>query len=237
LFLRAREVVVLICCWSSKGGAGTTVVASALAVTLARAAPGGAVLADLAGDVPTVFGLPCEPATPGLAGWLAAGVDVPADGLARLEVPVRSGLTVLPRGHGPITPARLEVLAGLLAADPRPVVVDAGVVPSPSQNASGSDAAGEAALVFASSATHSLLVLRACFLALRRAVTSPVRPSGVVLVAEEGRALSEIDVEDALGVPVKARVRVTAEVARVVDAGVLAARLPRTLQRDLRHAA
>jgi hypothetical protein len=72
---------------------------------------------------------------------------------------------------------------------------------------------------------------------LRRAVTSPVRPSGVVLVAEEGRALSEIDVEDALGVPVKARVRVTAEVARVVDAGVLAARLPRTLQRDLRHAA
>ena len=37
--------------------------------------------------------------------------------------------------------------------------------------------------------------------------------------------------------PVAARVRVTDTVARAVDAGLLASHLPRTLVRDLRHAA
>jgi hypothetical protein len=59
----------------------------------------------------------------------------------------------------------------------------------------------------------------------------------VVLVAEEGRALTPSDVEDVLGAPVRAAVSVTAQVARVVDAGLLASRLPRTLERELRHAA
>ncbi len=64
---------MLICCWSSKGGAGATVVAAALARRLAADREGGgALLADLAGDAPVVLGL-TEPAGPGLAGWLAAG--------------------------------------------------------------------------------------------------------------------------------------------------------------------
>src|SRR5215211_2524357 len=71
---------VLIACWAAKGGAGTTVVATALARVLTSGAPAGALLADLAGDVPAVLGLP-EPTGPGLAEWLAAGEDVPPDAL------------------------------------------------------------------------------------------------------------------------------------------------------------
>src|SRR4051794_24982427 len=70
LVLRAREVAVLISCWSSKGGAGTTVVAAALAITLARPPDGRAVLADLAGDALTVLGVGDDPTRPGLAAWL-----------------------------------------------------------------------------------------------------------------------------------------------------------------------
>jgi hypothetical protein len=89
----------------------------------------------------------------------------------------------------------------------------------------------------AAGATASLLVVRACFLAVRRAYLAPVRPSGVVLLVEEGRSLRASDIEGAVGVPVRAEVTVTAEVARRVDSGTLLHRLPRTLERELRRAA
>lgn len=217
---------MLVCCWSAKGGAGTTVVATALALVMARSAPGGALLVDLAGDALAVAGLPDEPDAVGVSDWLREGPLVPADGLARLEMTVGHGLALLPRGRGPLGVERAHALAALLSADPRPVVVDAGVV-------SGDDVAA----VVAASASTSLLVTRACFLALRRAVIAPVRPSGIVLVVEDGRALTAADVEAALGVPVRAEVSVTAQVARAVDAGVLMSRLPRSLERELRDAA
>jgi hypothetical protein len=84
---------------------------------------------------------------------------------------------------------------------------------------------------------RTLLVTRACYLALRRAVATPWRPDGVVLVAEPGRALRVPDIERAVGVPVVATVSHDPAVARAVDAGLLAARLPRLLQRELRGAA
>src|SRR5215831_17586944 len=118
---------MVLCCWSSKGGSGTTVVAAALALLLARRTPAGAVLADLAGDAPAVLGLPSNVATPGLAGWLAGGDDVPADGLARLEQTVAPGVALLARGPGVLAGARAPTLFTALEADPRPVVVDAGV--------------------------------------------------------------------------------------------------------------
>jgi hypothetical protein len=215
----------VVCCWSAKGGAGTTVFATALAMVMARAAVGGALLVDLAGDAPAVAGLPDDSCVAGLSDWLREGPHVPADGLARLEIAVTGGLALLPRGRGPLAVERAHTMAALLAADPRPVVVDAGVV---SDN-------GFASIV-ASSATESLLVTRACYLALRRAVVAPVRPSAVVLVLEDGRALTASDVEVLLGVPVRAEVSVTAQVARAVDAGVLTARLPRSLEREVRRA-
>jgi hypothetical protein len=215
---------MVVACWSSKGGAGTTVVAAALALLVARSNPEGAVLVDLAGDAAAALG--CDTVEgPGIAGWLAAGPDVPPDALARLEQPVASGLGLLPRGEGALAPERADVLAGLLAADGRTVVVDCGTDPQGVR------------LTLAACATRSLLVTRACFLALRRAASLPLRPSEVVLVTEPGRSLGRRDVERAVGAPVIADVAVDPQVARAVDAGLLVRRLPRGLARDLAHAA
>ena len=258
---------MLIACWSPKGGCGTTVVSAALALVVA-ASEGPTLLADLAGDVPAVLGLP-EPTGPGLSHWLRAGADVPDDALARLEVEVSPGLRLLhaglplagpgavggdlegaeppagddanplgladPSDPGPSPagntgagygrPDRAQALAAALAADRRPVVADCG------------RASSGAALAVAAGASLSLLVLRPCYLALRRALAAPISASGVVLVTEEGRSLSRRDVEHVLGVPVRAEVAHEAAVARAVDAGLLAARVPRGLERALRRAA
>lgn len=267
---------MLVACWSAKGGAGTTVVAAALALQFAHeiatgsaprvsrgvaaaiarttaagtalrrpsratpvveplaapaaraasanwAAATGAVLADLAGDAPAVLGLP-EPASPGLAGWLAAGDDVPADALARLEVEVAPGLHLLPRGRAALQPDRAGVLAALLDRSPRVAVVDCGLAGEPAADA------------VIARARPSLLVTRRCFVALRRAAHVPLRPTGVVVVNEPGRVLSTADVSDIVKAPVVAVVELDPAVARQVDAGLLAGRLPRSLQ-PLRAAA
>jgi hypothetical protein len=107
------------------------------------------------------------------------------------------------------------------------VIVDCGVL----------DGREPARSVVAARSTHSLLVTRACYLALRRAADPPLRPSGVVLITEPGRALDRDDVEKVVGAPVRAEVPLDPAVARAVDAGLLASRLPRGLERALRRAA
>lgn len=288
---------MLVACWSAKGGSGTTVVAAALAIVLARRSPAGALLVDLDGDLPAALGLP-EPVRPGVAEWLAAGAEVPPDGLRRLEidVPAASGsvrlvpagragagaglaLDLVPDGmnrdlvggdlagsdvmnsgvagigvvrsdvvradvvgadvvagarRGPVperhssgapgSDDRAQVLAGVLAADPRPVVVDCGTAPR------------GAALVLAASASASLLVLRPCYLGLRRALAAPLRPSAIVLVDEPQRALGAADASAVLGVPVRASVPFDPRIARAVDAGLLPARLPSALARAVARA-
>ena len=216
---------MLVACWSAKGGSGTTVVSVALATLLARSSPGGALLADLAGDAPAVLGLP-KPEGPGLHEWLGAGDGVPVDALGRLEIDAGARLRLLPADRpGGGDEGRGEVLAALLGADSRPVVVDCGSFPT------------GPALTVAASASLSLLVLRPCYLALRRALVAPLRPSGVILVVDPGRSLGRDDVEDVLGVPVRAVIAVDPHVARAVDAGVFPGRLPRSLERALRHVA
>jgi MinD-like ATPase involved in chromosome partitioning or flagellar assembly len=220
-----EEDPVLITCWSAKGGSGTTVVAASLAVLLARSAPQGALFVDLAGDGPAVLGV-AEPLGPGITEWLTA-TDVDAAGLERLAVPIDESLRLIPRGarDALVLAERITELAAILGASTRPVVVDAGL---------GDDDVAEA---LATVATVSLLVLRPCYLALRRAVAAPIRPSGVVLVREPGRALTRRDVEAVLGVPVRAEIDVDPAIARAVDAGLLTSRLPRGLERALRDAA
>jgi hypothetical protein len=156
---------------------------------------------------------------------------VATDALARIEEPAAGGLHLLRRGPGPLTPEAAPLLAGVLVSDRRPVVVDCGRI----VDDEGDDVACRATV--AAAADRSLLVLRPCFLALRRAVDAPIRATGVVLVREEGRALGRSDVEDALGLPVVAQVRTSAAVARAVDAGLLAAALPPKLAKDLAGAA
>jgi MinD-like ATPase involved in chromosome partitioning or flagellar assembly len=214
---------MLVACWSVKGGVGTTVVAASLALLLGRRGGPGIVLADLAGDGPAVLGLP-EPESPGLAGWLAAGDDVPADGLARLEVRASPRLALLPRGPGPLLLDRAAVLASLLDRGPRPVVVDCG-------------ATERVATALVEGAQRSILVIRPCYLALRRAMASSLRPSEVVVIREPGRTLSRHDVESAVGAPVRAEIEADPAVARAVDSGLMAGRLPRSLERGLRRAA
>ena len=216
---------MLIACWSPKGGTGTTVVSCGLAAVLARAAaPAGALLADLSGDAAAVLGI-ADPTGPGLAAWLSAGPDVGAGALSRIEVDA-GALHLLAWGTADpgfrASPERAEALLEALSADPRPVVADC-----------GSGAAGPG-LVLAAGAPVSLLVLRPCYLAVRRAMAAPVRPSGVVLVAEPGRSLGRRDIEEVLGVPVWAEVEVQPAVARAVDAGLFARRVPRALERALR---
>lgn len=226
---------MFVACWSAKGGSGTTVVSVVLASILARSSPSGALLVDLGGDAPAVLGV-AEPDGPGVREWLAAGASVPNDALARLEVEGPGGVRLLPLGAAaaavtgdrewpPVTAGRAEVLAAVLAAESRPVVVDCGCGPT------------GVGLTLAAAASISLLVLRPCYLSLRRAMAAPLTPSGVVLVDEPGRALGRSDVENVLGVPVKAVVALDPSIARAVDAGIFPGRLPRSFERALRHAA
>lgn len=214
---------MLVACWSVKGGSGTTVVAAALGLVLASSTPRGAVLVDLGGDLPAALGVP-DPAGPGVGDWLAAESGVAPDALGRLAVEVAPGLRLVNRGTAPLAVAGGERLAAALLGEGH-AVVDCG----PPGAGPGLDLAAAAGL--------SLLVLRPCYLALRRALAAPIRPSGVVLVREQGRSLGRRDVEEVLGVPVRAEIAWDAAVARSVDAGLLCADLPKVLERALRRAA
>jgi hypothetical protein len=77
-----------------------------------------------------------------------------------------------------------------------------------------------------------VLVTRLCYVALRRyaliEVARPV-PTGVVVLVEHGRALHVADIAHVVGAPVVAELAVHPDIARVVDAGLLASRLPNQL--------
>jgi len=208
----------MILCWAAKGGSGTTVVACALALGYARSEP--ATLVDLRDDCATALGL-AEPSGPGVLDWMASPSAGPVE-LSRLAVPIRDEVRLIPRGSLDARDDQWCRLPTALAGTPN-VIIDAGTGLPP-------HALHEAA-------QHSLLVIRPCFIAIRRAQQLDIRPSGIVLVGEPGRALTSDDLEHALGVPVVAEVRLDPAVARAVDAGLLIARLPRSLLISLRSAA
>jgi hypothetical protein len=218
---------MLLALWSPKGGSGTSVLAAACALVLARRAD-GARLADLAGDQPAIFALATEPAT-GLGDWLAAGPEAPPDALERLSLVAAPGVALLPRGAAdralapqPAAEAGAALAVALRDA-PVPTIVDAGTATAP------------AARALVEVADASVVVVRGCYLALRRAVHSPLLPraAGTVLVDEPGRSLGATELADVLDRPVLARVPARAAIARAVDAGVLAARLPEPLARPV----
>jgi hypothetical protein len=216
--------VALLTLWSPKGGVGTSVFAAACSLTLAPVH--GARLADLTGDQPAVLGIDADPRT-GLADWLAAGPGAPTDALDRLAVDVVPGLRLLPRGSGggalaPVAAAEAgAALAVALRDGPVPTIVDLGRPDTPAARA----------VLEVSDAT--VLVMRPCYLALRRAVAHPAlnRATGVVLVDEPDRSLNAHEIADVLGRPVLARVAMKPAYARTIDAGILADRLPDGLRR------
>lgn len=205
-------------CWAAKGGSGTTVSASALALLSARSGP--TVLIDLVGDVPAALGV-AEPSGPGVGDWLAAPKARP-ESLWRLGIDAVDGLSVIPAGTPPVLGhSSWQRLVDACAAHDATLVIDAGTAIAPVGVHRG--------------AASSLLVTRLCYLALRRAVRSPGLASGLVVVGEPGRALTATDAERALGAPVVAEVPWDPAVARCVDAGMLATRLPQSLARPLRE--
>lgn len=218
------ELPVVTVCWSPKGGSGTTVVVACLALHLARA-HGEVVVVDVDGDVPGVLGV-ADPIGVGVHDWLA-DPQADAEGLHRLAQPVAPGVALVPVGRrsaAPWPPGRAADLLAALSTWSVPVVVDAGRY--------------EPALhELVAAAPRSLAVMRGCYLSFRRAVSLPVRPSGVVLVKEPGRTLDANDVEGVLDVPVVAEVDLDPAIARAVDAGLLLARVPRNLMRPIRAAA
>jgi hypothetical protein len=204
------------------------VLAAAAALVLAREAPTR--LADLDGDQPAILGLAADP-EPGLRDWLSAGPEAPTEALDRLAVDAGRGLTLLAAGTGDISVASAEAGAALgvaLQADPRVTVVDVGVL------AVGRSPALHALVEVADA---SVIVVRGCYLALRRAVRLELTAdaSGAVFVDDGSRALGAHDVTNVLGVPVLATVSLRASTARAVDAGVLSTRLPDALARPARE--
>lgn len=203
-------------CYAAKGGQGCTTIAATLALLSAPAT-----IIDLTGDVPAVLGVP-EPSGPGVADLLAGGRPLTRDDLDRCAIPVATGVRLVPRGDGGMDSRseRWEDLAALLVIEVAGrVYVDAGV---------------DSPLV--EHVPRRLLVTRHCYLALRRARLGGIRPSGIVTLREPGRVLNATDVERVFDVPVLATVEVAAEMARVIDAGLLASgRLPSHVERALRR--
>ena len=202
---------MFVICRSPKGGVGTSVVAAALALRHAQAGH-PTVLVDLAGDQPDLLGV-APSSSFGIGDWAERGDDVPVEALTALEVEVGDGLSLLPRGSVSSSD-RLGVAAAVLGAGRRSVVIDAGVTGRPA---------------WAPPDAVDVIVLRACYLGVRRAgrLAAGTR---LVLLEEPGRALRVADVEAALGVEVWRRVVVDPAVARAVDAGLLSVRLPRSLR-------
>jgi len=209
----------MIVCWSVKGGSGTTVVASTIALMRAAESQRGALLVDLAGDVPAVLGL-AESSGPGINDWFANCDHGSRMTLQSIAIQATANLQIIARGSKQLeTNANFSELCAALKSFDLPIIVDAGCgLPSPDLLAN---------------ASSSLLITRPCYLSLRRAAQLSVSPTGIVLINEAGRALSKHDVEAVIGAPVVAEIDFEAAIARAVDAGLLASRIPTIMSKQL----
>ena len=213
----------MIVCWSVKGGSGTTVVASTLALVHAEQSPRGALIVDLAGDVPAVLGL-AEPSGIGVGEWFAQNENSSRMSLQSIAIQATANLQLISRGAVTIdATANFGELCASLATFDLPIVIDAGC--------------GVVSADLLARASSSLLITRPCYLSLRRAAQLNVAPTGIVLVNEPGRALGKRDVESVIGAPVIAEITFDASISRAVDAGLLASRLPSLLAKQLSVAA
>lgn len=219
---------------STKGGSGTSTVTAGFAGVLGRHAARHStrvapVLAiDLCNDLPAVLGT----ATPltGLSEWLERSSDHDFDDLC---IDCGQGVHLAPTGSAslpdPNSPSwnRLVSVLDHRLAHGGQVVMDVGMgaVPPVFTN--------PALTASTTTPTSVLLVVRPCYLALRRAVEENadggVTADGIVLVSGEGRVLTRRDVQSVLGIPVVAEVPLDPDVARRVDAGLFLSRLPATL--------
>ena len=140
-------------------------------------------------------------------------------------------LSLLTPGQGPISARRGGELFGHFAEHGITAVVDVGRIdPARETGESGDDFFCREIV---ERADKSVLVTRACYLSLSKIVSTQMRPSQVVLVAEAGRALTRKDCEQVISAPVAATVAVDPAVARTVDAGMLRTKVPNQAIRAL----
>lgn len=193
---------------SSKGGNCTTVTAAAFA--LHQSTNGvRTVLLDLCGDQPAVLGL-AEPQGPGINDWLAESSNATLDDLLSLGTVINDNVLLIHRGSRFVSgEPRWSDLAELMTSDNGYVIIDAGTSYLPDE--------------LRQAVTHITLVIRPCYIALRRAAHR-TRPTDVFAINEPERALTVKDIGHVLGVPIHAEVPHTAVISRAVDAGVFPAR-------------
>jgi len=217
---------------SPKAGQGTSVVAAATALELAERMPSSrVVLVDFGGDQPDLLGVDATERA-GIVDWLRADGDVTIDAIDHLLIDVAPGLTLLPSGAtqlpnetGVVDPARCAQLVGSFGRDTA-VVADVGAL--------SADPLSPGPLL-AVSGTHTTVVLRACYLALRRTAELPIEVQSIVEIVEAGRSLTTLDIELVASTAVSAKVRYDPVVARAVDAGLLVRRRPRQLRRAVQR--
>ena len=193
---------------SPKGGNGTTVTATAYALLMAAHGT-HTVLIDLCGDVPAAAGM-AEPTTPGVNDWLSESSLSDAQALVTLGTPFDNGLVVVHRGSSFVEgQPRWSDLANAITTLPMNIVIDAGITFLPEE--------------LRRAVTHVTMVVKPCYLSLRRA-SRMQRPTQLFVVCEESRALTVKDVGHVLGMPVTSEIPYTASISRAVDAGMLPSR-------------
>lgn len=216
---------MLVLCWSPKGGSGTSVVATGLAIVESRSATdrnndARTVIVDLAGDVPAILGI--EDPLVGIAEWIS---DPTSFDIRTLIVDRETELGVLPRGRATLPESRSGAWSRLaaeltnLSTSCCTIIVDAGRGPVPRELESVAD--------------HRYIVVRPCYLALRRARLIDHSSDAVIIVTEPDRALRQADVARVLGLPIAATLDISADIARRVDAGIITSRPSTELIRAL----
>ena len=234
---------VRIALWSTKGGSGVTATAAMLALGAGDAAPDGGrtVLVDACGDAIGALGAQVPRESPGLADCCGSDEPVSAKLAQRLPRQVTNSMSLLHYGDGVITDGdRAAATALAAAANADTLIMDLGCLsrPGPARPRDDEPHPPEPELAarrrMADGVDHSILVTRACYLSLRRVAMCPVRPTGVILIEEPGRALTSASVENAVGAPVVAIIPHDPAVARSIDAGLTSLGVPSEIRRRLR---
>lgn len=148
-----------------------------------------------------------------VAGDLAAGLTAacPVDGVELVHLPAdRIGSDTVQR-------------TSELVADGATIIIDAGSDPSVVRRFED-----------VRPRPQRVLVVRPCYLAVRRAAAVPYTPDHVVLIRERLRALTAEDIERALALPVTT-IQHDPIIARAIDAGLLVTHAHRWLGRPLRQ--
>lgn len=225
---------MLTICRSSKGGSGTSTVTAGLAVLTAlhhfeppqveRCNPASPLVIDLAGDLPAILGVAYP--TSGLAEWLTRFVD---HDFSDLVITCGRSLRLMSSGSFAL-PDASSALWNRLAAivhdeinKGHQVFIDCGTQPIPESLLQKKTPESQ----------RILLILRPCYLALRRAMSHSDDADGIVLITGGGRVLTRRDVESVLGVPIVAEVPLDPDIARRVDSGLFHSRLPKVLTANL----